>query len=152
MCLLPGYQRVYASLGNLFSALALFLLSINVKPFLPVQHVQHVSVDMSVSIYVPRAGGINGDACPGKPVSACFVQTGNAACGVNYPRGTVFVLPDDAVLAGLPTSVECIDRGGAIGKNNLDIARVSEDVKGDLRFAKNWGRRLVTVGVIKPLP
>lgn len=130
------------------AALALFVLSLNPITFLPVEYIAKVSADMSVSIYVPRAGGINGDACPGKPVSACFVQTGNAACGANYPRGTVFVLPDDAVLAGLPASVECIDRGGAIGKNNLDIARVSEDIARDLRFAKNWGRRWLRVGVI----
>lgn len=150
MCLLHGYPRVYASLGNLFSALAIFLLSINVKPFLPVQHVQHVSVDMSVSIYVPMAGGINGGACVGRSHEACFVQTGSAACGSNYPRGTVFVLPDDAVLAGLPAVVKCVDRGGAIGAHNLDVALVSEDVKADLQFAKNWGRRWLRVGVIRP--
>lgn len=132
------------------TALALFVLSLNPIAFLPVEYIAKVSADMSVSIYVPRAGGINGGACPGKPVSACFVQTGNAACGVNYPRGTVFVLPDDAVLRGLPAVVKCVDRGGAIGTHNLDIALVSEDVLGDLRFARNWGRRWLRVGVIRP--
>lgn len=132
------------------TALALFVLSLNPIAFLTVPYAEKVSADMSVSIYVPRAGGINGDACPGKPVSACFVQTGNAACGANYPRGTVFVLPDDVVLRGLPTVVKCVDRGGAIGAHNLDIALVSEDVKGDLRFARNWGRRWLRVGVIRP--
>lgn len=105
---------------------------------------------MSVSVYVPMAGGINGGACVRRPWAACFVQTGGAACGSAYPRGTVFVLADHAGLFGLPLVVQCIDRGSAIGAGNLDIALVSGDVRGDLSKARAWGRRLVRVGIVLP--
>jgi len=131
-------------------AKALCLIALSAQSFLPVRHKHYPTVTMSVSVYVPMAGGINGGACVGKHYSACFVQTGNAACGASYPRGTVFVLPDDVGLWGLPLVVKCIDRGGAIGKHDLDIALVSENVKGDLRKARAWGRRRVSVLVIMP--
>lgn len=137
---------------SLFQALALFVLSINVVPFLPVDYTAKITAEVSVSIYVPMSGPendwIDGNACYGKPWQTCFVQTGNAACGANYPRGTVFILPDDAVLYGLPAVVKCIDRGGAVGRHNLDLARVSPNVKADLSFARAWGRRTLKVGVI----
>lgn len=105
---------------------------------------------MAVSVYVPMAGGINGGACVARPWAACFVQTGGAACGAFYPRGTVFTLPDWAGVRGMPLVVRCVDRGAAIGAGNLDIALVSGDVRGDLSKARAWGRRLVRVGIVAP--
>lgn len=105
---------------------------------------------MSVSVYVPMAGGVNGGACVGKSHELCFVQTGHAACGPSYPRGTIFLLPDTMPLFGLPARVVCRDRGSAVHDGALDVALVSADVQGDLARAFAWGRRRVVVGVAVP--
>lgn len=105
---------------------------------------------MSVSVYVPMAGGINGGACVGKSHELCFVQTGHAACGPSYPRGTVFLLPDTMPLFGLPSRVVCRDRGSAVHDGALDLALVSADSGTDLKTARAWGRRRVVVLVVVP--
>lgn len=99
----------------------------------------------AVSVYVPMAGGVNGGACVGRPAASCFAQTGSAACGAHYPRGTVFAFTDAPRLraGGLPAVVVCRDRGSAIGARNLDLALVSGDTHGDLLTARAWGRRRV---------
>lgn len=98
---------------------------------------------MSVSVYVPMAGPdndwIDGSACYGKPWQDCFVQTGDAACGSGWPRGTVFILQDDMAAHGLPSRVVCRDRGNLIFNGNLDLALVSADSGTDLETAR--GRR-----------
>lgn len=96
---------------------------------------------VSVSVYVPLAGGINGGACVGRPASACFVQTGHVACGFGYPRGTVFVFNREQDYALHPIPVICKDRGGLISNRHIDLALVSNDVQRDLTIARNWGRR-----------
>jgi hypothetical protein len=93
---------------------------------------------MVITVYVPRAGGINGG---GRTASGVPPRTGYAACGWRYPFGTVFEIQDDMEQWSLPRVVVCMDRGGWVGNYNLDIALVSEDVRKDLLTARTWGRQ-----------
>lgn len=95
-------------------------------------------VMMTITVYVPQAGGINGDmiTASGEPV-----RTGLAACGPRYPFGAVFEIHEEMDDWALPTVVVCADRGGAVGSHNLDLALVSGDVRRDLDTARQWGRR-----------
>jgi hypothetical protein len=96
-------------------------------------------VAMVITVYVPIAGGVNGGAITR---SGATPVTGMAACGWKYPFGTVFeVINEDMSKWGLPQVVVCMDRGGFIGPNKLDLVLVSTDVKGDLNRAKQWGKR-----------
>jgi hypothetical protein len=100
---------------------------------------------MSVTAYAPDAGGINGNGramADGTPP-----RMGHAACGYRYPFGTVFEFQTDVSEYGLPQVVECRDRGGYIGHKNLDIVIKTGDVRQDLRIARVWGKRKLTVRV-----
>jgi hypothetical protein len=99
---------------------------------------------MVITVYVPRAGGINGGA---RTASGVPPRTGLAACGWRYRFGTVFEIQDDMGKWNLPRMVVCMDRGGWVGNHNLDIALVGEDVRKDLHTARTWGRqrRMVVV-------
>lgn len=102
------------------------------------------AVTLSVSVYVPRAGGINGRY--GKTASGIMVRRGIAACGPSWAFGTVLVLPAWVREHGLPRVVVCLDRGGLVSDRHLDVALVG-DVGADLRTAREWGRRVVVVEV-----
>lgn len=99
---------------------------------------------MSVSVYVPRAGGINGRYGP--MASGLHVRRGAAACGPAWPFGTVFMLPAWVTDYELPRVVVCLDRGGLVGNGHVDVA-LTGDVLQDLETARAWGRRVVTVEV-----
>lgn len=99
---------------------------------------------MTVTVYAPDAGGINGRgimADGGKP------EIGFAACGFQYPFGTVFEFTEDMSPHGLPQAVECRDRGRYIGKRNLDVVIRTGDVELDLRIANEFGRRKIDVRI-----
>jgi hypothetical protein len=103
-------------------------------------------VTLFVSVYVPLAGGINGGGAV--TYSGMPPQTGIAACGPRYAFGTVFeIIEEDMSAYGLPQVVICADRGYAVGNRSLDLALVSPDVRGDLRRAREWGRRPTHVQV-----
>lgn len=99
---------------------------------------------MSVTFYLPDAGGINGDAITADGSEA---QIGLAACGPRYPFGTVFEIMVDMSEYGVPQTVECRDRGGAVGHYNLDLVMRTGDLKTDWRIARAWGKRRVPVRV-----
>jgi hypothetical protein len=102
-------------------------------------------VTLVITVYVPMAGGINGGV---KTRSGQTAQTGMAACGRRYPFGTVFeILDEELATFGLPQVVVCMDRGGKVSSQHLDIALASGDVKGDLLKARAWGRRVRKVRV-----
>ena len=105
---------------------------------------------MRVSVYVPMKGAppINGN---GRTASGLMPRTGAAACGPSWPFGTVFVLPEDVEVLGLPEVVVCMDRGGAVGDNHLDIAYVpaARGVRWGLMIAREWGVRTVEVLVVE---
>ena len=102
---------------------------------------------MTLTVYTPRAGGINGGHIT---ANGHEVATGMCACGFAIPFDTVFILPEEAQAAGLPRRVVCMDRGSMVGNHNLDIALVSDNVKADLKTAFAWGRRKVSVAIQKP--
>ena len=74
---------------------------------------------------------------------------GYAACGFRYPFGTIFEIEQDVSEFGLPQVVECRDRGGYIGPRNLDLVLKTGNVREDLRLARAWGKRRITVRVWK---
>jgi len=87
------------------------------------------------------AGGINGSGVVTR--SGAKPKTGLAGCSYQYPFGTVFeILDEDMASHELPQVVVCADRGLVSFANHLDIALVSPDVRGDLRRAFAWGRRV----------
>jgi hypothetical protein len=101
-------------------------------------------VTMTVTVYAPDAGGINGRgimADGGKP------EIGFAACGFQYPFGTVFEFTSDMSRYDLPQAVECRDRGRYIGKRNLDVVIRTGDVELDLQIATAFGRRKLEVRI-----
>jgi hypothetical protein len=99
---------------------------------------------MHVTFYAPAAGGINGDLYMADGNEA---HIGYAACGSRYPFGTVFEIMVDMSEFGVPQVVECRDRGGYVGNNNLDLVIRTGDVRQDLALARAWGRRSVPVRV-----
>jgi hypothetical protein len=104
-----------------------------------------VLITMSVTAYVPEAGGINGN---GRVMAdGTAPQMGYAACGYRYQFGTVFEFQSDVSEFGLPQVVECRDRGGYIGPRNLDVVIKTGDVKRDLALAREWGKRKIKVRV-----
>ena len=94
-----------------------------------------LALAMLITVYVPLAGGINGGPVASNGVT---LRTGHAACGPAWRAGTVFEIENADML---PDLVVCIDRGPAVGNDDLDVALVSPDVAGDLRRAFGWGRR-----------
>lgn len=101
-------------------------------------------VMMTITVYVPQAGGINGNMVT---ASGETVRTGLAACGPRYPFGAVFEIHEEMDEWALPAVVICADRGSAVGSHSLDLALVSDDVRRDLQTARQWGkrRRIVTI-------
>ena len=99
---------------------------------------------MSVTFYLPDAGGINGDM---HTADGSEARIGLAACGPRYPFGTVFEIMIDMSEYGVPQTVECRDRGGAVGHYNLDLVMRSGDLKTDWQVARAWGKRRVPVRV-----
>lgn len=101
---------------------------------------------MSVSVYAPDAGGINGG---GLTADGSEPNFGYAACGSFFRFGTVFEIVADVDMDShqLPQIVECRDRGGMIGKRNLDLVIRTGDVQRDLEIARNFGRRKLSVRV-----
>lgn len=99
---------------------------------------------MTITVYVPRAGGINGGGLTAMGVAPHY---GFAACGPRYPFGTIFEILESMAPWALPQVVVCADRGRAIGNHNLDLALVGGNVRRDLATARQWGkqRKLVTV-------
>lgn len=105
-----------------------------------------VTIMMSVTFYIPSAGGINGDLYMADGAEA---NIGFASCGPRYPFGTVFEIMVDMSPYGVPQVVECRDRGGAVGNFNLDLVIRTGDVKKDWEIARAWGKRRVPVRVHK---
>lgn len=101
-------------------------------------------ITMSVSVYAPDAGGLNGGH---RTSDGTEIRTGIAACSRRYPFGTVFEIMVDVSTFGLPQVVECRDRGGFVGDSNLDVLIRTGDSWADLRIARAWGRRRVPVRV-----
>ncbi len=99
---------------------------------------------MTVTVYAPEAGGINGN---GTMADGTKVQFGAAACGFRYAFGTVFEFTEDMSEHGLPQVVECRDRGSYIGPNNLDIALLGRSANEDLAAARRFGRRRIPIRV-----
>jgi hypothetical protein len=105
---------------------------------------------MTLSIYVPQAGGING----GKIMAdGNVVRMGAVACGPRYPFGTVFEILLDELPQTMPPSIphvlECRDRGSYVGNRNLDILLMTHNVHRDLWHARRWGKRKLSVRVWK---
>lgn len=101
-------------------------------------------VTMSVTAYVPAAGGINGT---GRMADGTLPTRGHAACGYKYPFGTVFEFTEDVSKFGLPQVVECRDRGGMVGNRSLDIVIQTGDVRNDLALAREWGKRRIQMRI-----
>jgi hypothetical protein len=102
-------------------------------------------ITMSVTAYVPDAGGINGN---GRVMADGNVpQMGYTACGYRYRFGTVFEFQSDVSEFGLPQVVECRDRGGYISNRNLDVVIKTGDVRRDLALAREWGKRKIKVRI-----
>lgn len=105
-------------------------------------------VAMTITVYVPQAGGSNGDMVTASGETA---RTGLAACGPRYPFGAVFEIHEEMDDWALPTVVVCVDRGSAVGSHNLDLALVSGDVQRDLETARQWGKRRRNVTIYASL-
>ena len=103
---------------------------------------------MSVTFYLPDAGGTNGDLYLADGTHA---HIGYAACGPRYPFGTVFEVMADMSPYGLPQAFECHDRGGAVGNLNLDLEMRTGDLKQDWAYARAWGKQRVPVHVYASL-
>ena len=101
---------------------------------------------MTLTIYVPQAGGINGN---GIMADGTLPQMGHVACGPRYPFGTLFEVMLDEMPFGLPRVFECRDRGRMVGNKHLDMVLDSNDVRRDLTHAREWGKRRVSVRVWK---
>jgi hypothetical protein len=99
---------------------------------------------MSVTFYLPDAGGINGDR---HMADGSEAHIGFAACGSRYPFGTVFEIMVDMSEFGVPQTVECRDRGGAVGPYNLDLVMRTGNLETDWKLARAWGKRRVPVRV-----
>ena len=99
-------------------------------------------ITMTVTVYAPEAGGINGN---GTMADGTAVQFGAAACGYRYAFGTVFEFTEDMSEHGLPQVVECRDRGSYIGPSNLDIALLSRSASEDVAAARRFGRRRLPI-------
>ena len=101
---------------------------------------------MTLTIYVPQAGGINGGnimADGNRP------KIGYAACGPRYPFGTIFEILIDDMPHGLPRVFECRDRGSAVGNTHLDMVLMHSSVPQALSNAKQWGKQRLPVRVWK---
>jgi hypothetical protein len=105
-----------------------------------------MTIMMSVTFYIPAAGGINGDLHMADGTEA---NVGFASCGPRYPFGTVFEIMVDMSPYGVPQAVECRDRGGAVGNFNLDLVVRTGDLKKDWAIARAWGKRRVPVRIHK---
>jgi hypothetical protein len=105
-----------------------------------------LAVTLSVTFYIPAAGGINGDLHMADGTEA---NIGFAACGPRYPFGTVFEIMVDMDPYGVPQAVECRDRGGAVGNTNLDLVIRTGELKKDWAIARAWGKRRVPVRIHK---
>lgn len=105
-----------------------------------------MTIMMSVTFYIPAAGGINGDLYMADGAEA---NIGFASCGPRYPFGTVFEIMVDMAPYGVPQAVECRDRGGAVGNFNLDLVIRTGDLKKDWEIARAWGKRRVPVCIHK---
>lgn len=103
-----------------------------------------LAVTMSVTFYIPAAGGINGDLHMADGTEA---NIGFASCGPRYPFGTVFEIMVDMAPYGAPNVVECRDRGGSVGNFNLDLVIRTGDLKKDWAIARAWGKRRVPVRI-----
>ena len=101
---------------------------------------------MTLTIYVPHAGGINGH---GTMADGTLPQMGHVACGPRYPFGTIFEILLNEMPYGLPRVFECRDRGGMVGNKHLDMVLCSDDVRRDLTNARSWGKRRIPVRVWK---
>jgi hypothetical protein len=101
---------------------------------------------MSVSVYAPDAGGINGG---GLMADGNEPRFGYAACGPQFPFGTIFEITADIDMGSfqLPQVVECRDRGSMIGRHNLDLVIRTGNVNEDLAIAREFGRRPLQVRV-----
>jgi hypothetical protein len=99
---------------------------------------------MTVTFYLPEAGGINGDL---HMADGSEARIGFAACGPRYPFGTVFEIMVDMSEFNVPQMVECRDRGGAVGHHNLDLVMRTGDVETDWQIARVWGKRRIPVRV-----
>lgn len=115
-----------------------------------------VVVVLTVTAYVPGAGGINGgtkggyDRIDGKWVGGKTLTDTDAACGFGYHFGTRFtVLNGTETLGrnGMPAERVCNDRGGAIKNGNLDLAVTGPDA---MKRARDWGKRRVPVEICTP--
>jgi hypothetical protein len=101
---------------------------------------------MTLTIYVPQAGGINGS---GIMADGNRPKIGYVACGPRYPFGTVFEILTDNMPHGLPRVFECRDRGRMVGNRNLDMVLMDESVRRALANARQWGKRRLPVRVWK---
>lgn len=108
---------------------------------------------LTVTAYVPGAGGINGglkggyDRIDGKWVGGKVLTDSDAACGFGYHFGTTFtVLEGSEILArnGMPRGRVCNDRGGAIRNQNLDLVVTGPNA---IERARNWGKRTILVQI-----
>jgi|GEM_PF-1757004 len=99
---------------------------------------------MSVTFYLPDAGGINGGPFQADGTHAVI---GYAACGTRFPFGTVFKLTVDMSPYGLPQAFECHDRGSLVGNMSLDLVMRTGNLKQDWVYARAWGKRPVPVFV-----
>lgn len=82
---------------------------------------------MLITAYVPLAGAPNGGAYGAHcHLGICTrLQVGHVACGKAYPFHAVFVIDDKPYI--------CLDRGGAITNDRLDV------VFPTLKSAVQWG-------------
>ena len=99
---------------------------------------------MTVTIYAPDAGGINGN---GTMADGSRAHIGAAACGYQYDFGTVFELTEDMSEYGLPQLVECRDRGSFVGPRSLDLVLIGGPVQNDVSLARKFGRRKIGIRV-----
>lgn len=106
-----------------------------------------LTVTLTLTGYAPMVGGIQGGACVRKPWHACFVQSGQGACGPGYPRGTVFVFEPWVQEYGMPRVQTCVDRGGLVTDWNYDAAFVSGDALRDLYLARRLAKRQAKASV-----
>lgn len=98
-----------------------------------------------VSMYVPMAGGVNCDQDCSTMATGIEPFIGAAACDAQYlyEYFELAYAPD-----GFPTIFQCLDTGGAVRGNLVDLVYVpqeGESVADALAFAMEWGRREVTL-------
>ena len=75
-----------------------------------------------------------------------MVRSGLAAAAPSVPFGTIFEydLPQQFVVAGIPTVVEIADRGSAVTTSeHVDVAIITGEASKDYALAMAWGIRRV---------